>query len=115
MGHIGPGQRVLGNRSRPEVKVSLFLQRGSRVVPIDSLTAAWRPLQTPRKSSSAGVDATFATDELIQGLRIRLVGRGVPHRSAPFAPRPLVGFDRVGGTPDDGGERVFSARGIQAP
>jgi hypothetical protein len=38
----------------------------------------WNPPQPPAEPGSAGVDATLALDELIEGLAIRLVDGGVP-------------------------------------
>src|SRR6516165_403073 len=69
----------------------------------------------PRKPGNAFVDTALPANELIQWLRIRLVRRGVTHHSAPLAPRPFVGLGRVGGGPNDGGERVFPIRYFQPP
>jgi hypothetical protein len=63
--------------------------------------------QAPREPRSAGVDAAFPLDEQIEGLRIQLVGRCVPHHPRPFTSAPFVGLRRVGGAPNDGGEWVF--------
>jgi hypothetical protein len=37
----------------------------------------------------------------------------VAHDAAPLAPGPFIGFGRVGGAPDDGGERGFPIRDFQ--
>jgi hypothetical protein len=72
--------------------------------------ASPRPL-APRassKPSSTFVDPALPANEVIQGLRIRLVRRRVPHHPRPLAPRPFVRLRRVGGAPDDG--RLPAAR-----
>jgi hypothetical protein len=61
----------------------------------------------------AGVDAALALDELIERIGIRFVDCRVSHEARPFAPSTLVGFGRVGGAPDDRGERVFPIRYLQ--
>ena len=71
------------------------------------------PPQAPREPSSALVDAALALDELIQRLGIRLVRRCVPHDPRPLAPSSFVGLGRVGGAPNDRGERVFPIRHFQ--
>jgi hypothetical protein len=50
---------------------------------------------------------------MIQRLGIRLVHCGVPQNPAPLAPGPLVSLCRVGGAPNDRGERVFPLRHCQ--
>jgi hypothetical protein len=51
--------------------------------------------QAPREASSASVDASLPADELLQGLRIRLVPGNVPQSPAPFASGPFVSLGRV--------------------
>jgi hypothetical protein len=67
-------------------------------------------LAQPGEARSARANATLALDEPIQRLGIR---RRVTHDPAPFGPRPFVSLGRVGGAPDDGGERVFPIRHFQ--
>jgi hypothetical protein len=47
------------------------------------------------RGKRARIDAALASDELIEGLRIRLVQRRVPHDAASFAPRPFVGYRQI--------------------
>jgi hypothetical protein len=68
------------------------------------------PPQTPRKPSSTGIDTTLPTNELIQWLGIRFVGRRVTHEPRPLAPCPFVSLREVGGASNDGGKRVFPLR-----
>jgi hypothetical protein len=60
--------------------------------------------RAPGEPSGAGVDAALALDEMIQRLAIRPVRR-VAHDPRPLAPSSLVGLGRVGGAPDDSGDR----------
>jgi hypothetical protein len=48
---------------------------------------------------------SLTPDELIEGLRIRLGHRRVTQSPGPLARSSVVGFGRVGGAPDGGGER----------
>jgi hypothetical protein len=69
--------------------------------------------QAPRQPGGALIDATFAPDELVEGLGSRLAHACVPHRPRPLASGSLVGLGRVGGAPNNRGERGFPIRDFQ--
>jgi hypothetical protein len=56
---------------------------------------------------SASVDAAFALDEPLQWLSLVLDRGAIPHNPRPFASGSHVHSSRVGGAPDDRGERIF--------
>jgi hypothetical protein len=73
------------------------------------------PPKKLRVTRGASVDATLPLDKSLKWLGIILVRGRVPHNPRPLAPRSFVNSDRVGGAPDDGGERVFALGNVEKP
>jgi hypothetical protein len=71
-----------------------------------SIRGSGRRPPPPREPSPTFVDTTLPLHERVKCLRVRLTHGNVPHQSRPLAPGSFVGFGRVSGAPDDGGECV---------
>lgn len=82
--------------------------------PSSSRRTSWVPPNPPPETSRAFVDAAVAFDEPVQRLGIELVLGDVAHKTRPLAARPFVGLGRVGGTPNDGSERILSFGDLKA-
>jgi hypothetical protein len=90
-GELLPTRRAL-------LQIDVFKPRGNidRDVPsrltfaADALGCPASP-HPPAEPSGAGVGGALSPDELVQGLGIRLVRRGVPHHPRPLARPPVCG------------------------